>query len=656
MTLLTPLGLLGLLGIAVLILIYIIKPNYQQKFISSTFVWKLSLKYRKKRIPISKLRNFLIILCQILILTAAALILAEPAQVLKNHVEEREVVVILDSSASMRTTLNGSDRFTRAVDGVIDLTDEVLKDNGIVSVIVADDKPEFLMERTTKEQAAILTDDLNDLISNDVCYYGTSDIEGAMALCEEVLEQNNRAKIYLYTDTMYSYVPENIEVVNVSVAEEWNAGILDAYTVLDENFYSFYVDVACYGRDEEVVVNVDVLGANALDSTDSGVSISFSQSVYCSREQTQRVVFINEDQHQFWDQETENVTYYPISEMDKIYSYQTVQITIQTYEKDSLMADDAFMIYNGQKEVVKIQYASADPNPFFGAMLKGLKGAYADRWDFQITEIKQGEEPILEGFDFYIFEHQSPKVLPTDGIVLLSDPLEIPSNIGLRFDGVYDNAGKSYEIAEDEEHAITSNMDVSDLMISRYVRLTYGAEWNSLITANGQTVFGIRDDEDMKVAVMGFSVHYSNIVITEQFAVLMYNLFGYFLPSTVESSAFEVNEIITLNARADSLYVTREGSTDEEKIFNNFPATMQVALPGNYLLEQTTFTGKLVQERIFVKTPALESNVWRVEDALENPYKEEDDTDYYRDLLLYIAAAMVAILFVEWWLQSRENM
>ena len=51
MKILTPLGLLGLLGILVLILIYIIKPNYQQKYISSTYVWKLSLKYKKKKIP-----------------------------------------------------------------------------------------------------------------------------------------------------------------------------------------------------------------------------------------------------------------------------------------------------------------------------------------------------------------------------------------------------------------------------------------------------------------------------------------------------------------------------------------------------------------------------------------------------------------------------
>ena len=67
MSFLLPLGFLGLLAIGALILIYIIKPNYQQKFVSSTYVWKLSLKYRKKSIPINRFRNILIFLCQLLI-------------------------------------------------------------------------------------------------------------------------------------------------------------------------------------------------------------------------------------------------------------------------------------------------------------------------------------------------------------------------------------------------------------------------------------------------------------------------------------------------------------------------------------------------------------------------------------------------------------
>ena len=118
MTLLVPLGLLGLLGIVALIIIYIIRPNYQQKFISTTFVWKLSLKYRKKKIPVSKLRNFLLILCQILILTACAVILAQPNKILKAQVEETEIIAIIDSSASMRATSGNQTRFERAVEKV----------------------------------------------------------------------------------------------------------------------------------------------------------------------------------------------------------------------------------------------------------------------------------------------------------------------------------------------------------------------------------------------------------------------------------------------------------------------------------------------------------------------------------------------------------
>ena len=55
MSLLKPLGLLGLIGIIVLILIYLLKPNYQNKFISSTYIWKLSLKFKKKKLTVSKL-------------------------------------------------------------------------------------------------------------------------------------------------------------------------------------------------------------------------------------------------------------------------------------------------------------------------------------------------------------------------------------------------------------------------------------------------------------------------------------------------------------------------------------------------------------------------------------------------------------------------
>ena len=48
MKLLTPLGLLGLLGIAVLILIYVIKPNYQQKNSFQHFCMEIESQIQKE--------------------------------------------------------------------------------------------------------------------------------------------------------------------------------------------------------------------------------------------------------------------------------------------------------------------------------------------------------------------------------------------------------------------------------------------------------------------------------------------------------------------------------------------------------------------------------------------------------------------------------
>ena len=227
MTLLAPLGLLGLLGIVALIIIYIIRPNYQQKFNTSTYVWKLSLKYRKKKIPTSKLRNLLLILCQVLFLTICACLLAKPNTVIMAQIDEQEVIAIIDSSASMRTSFNEKTRFERALDKVYQLTDDVFKENGILSVILAEEKADFLIQRASVGERALLEDKLLALEEDGACSFGEADIDGALILCEEVLKNNPSAKNYLYTDVGYGFEPEGIHVVNVFEKEEWNAGILD---------------------------------------------------------------------------------------------------------------------------------------------------------------------------------------------------------------------------------------------------------------------------------------------------------------------------------------------------------------------------------------------------------------------------------------------
>ncbi len=682
MRLLAPLGLLGLISVLVLILIYILKPNYQQKFISSTYVWKLSLKYRKKKIPVSKLRNILIIICQIFILAACSAILSKPALVVKEMETAPEVVAIIDSSASMRAGSMNETRYERAVLKTVQLMEKTFAENGTVSVIIADNSAEFLTERATAEAKTSLKRRLNALIEDASegkidCSYSTADVDGAIELCDKILQDNPKTKVYVYTDTEYSFVPKGVEIVSVSEENEWNAAILDAYTVRVDGYYQFYIDVACYNQDKlDMQVNVTVHNPNAKDKEDITEEVTFNTSVDCLRDQTKRIVFLEKRQFEGLAErlgesksdlesasewEIDNVKYVKLDTQENwIFSYKSVEILLD--ESDSFGLDNDFKIYDGQREVIRVQYASALPNPFFTSVLANLQSVYASSYDIQIDEVKQGEEYETSEFDFYIFEHSVPQTLPTDGICMLVNPDVAPENSGIVSFGNEINLESLEEtrtyLQADSNHAtLMAGITATNISIRQYRKIEFDDSYETLMSFDNQPVFAVRNEGKSKTVVMSFSVHYSNFVITKEFPMMMYNLFQYYYPPTVNGNAFEVNEKVQLNARENWLNVEHDNSGAKIE-FLEFPAVLDVDVPGTYTLTQENVfePSKLIEEKIFVKIPSTESNICYLADTLPMPYNKIDETDYFDDLLLYIAAALVAVLFIEWWLQSRDTM
>ena len=222
MNLLFPLGLLGLLGIAVLILIYILKPNYQQKIISSTYVWKLSLRYKRKRVPINRLRSILLLICQILIITSCAFILARPIieAVQRNRSEEK--IAVIDASANMLTQGESGSRFERAVEQVRQLAEETFAKGERLSVIIAGETASYLVQRFGADMSEDVYARLDALVQPTLqCSYGVGDIDGAMDLAEDILEDNPDAEVLLYTATEYIDAG-SATVVDVSEDGEWN--------------------------------------------------------------------------------------------------------------------------------------------------------------------------------------------------------------------------------------------------------------------------------------------------------------------------------------------------------------------------------------------------------------------------------------------------
>ncbi len=662
MSLLVPLGLLGLLGIVALIIIYIIRPNYQVQHVSTTYVWKLALKYRRKRIPTSRLRNILIFLCQVLALTAISLILAMPVIDYRDHSNANDVIYIIDSSASMYTVSDDSTRFQKAVESVMDECEREIVAGHNVSVIIADDDPEFIGRRVDTSGRYTLNDTLIEYLEDDACYYGTSDMAAALELSEDVILENPSARVVIYTDSEYEYIPNGVEVIPVAREDEWNASILNVTAELEENYYVITAQIACYGRDSELDLRIDVKNAITASSSIEApetFALSMPLPIDCSNDQTYTVIF-----KKGGGQDTDTVKYVSIDDQMAFYSYENISATIQA--EDNFAIDNQFYIYGGAKAPLRIQYRSSTkvgsdesgrpipgPNIFVNGVLAAItERAFPERYDYQITEVKQGEQGATEGFDLYIFEHNMPERMPSDGVVFLFDPADIaPVGSRLTLRGTELTLPDEIALnAPDPTLPLLEDVVAQYITVSKYIHYAAQDVWTTLLTCRNEPVISIAKQDAFQAFLIAFSVHWSNIGATNEWAALMYNVFDYFFPALVSGHSFEVGQPIVVNGRGETV-----SFAGEEDPITQFPATVRKSIPGTYAVNQMTWFGKEETTDVYVHIPSYESNICRVETSLDNPFVREDDSHMFDDLLVYFAAALVGLLFVEWWLQSREN-
>ena len=635
MSWITPIGFLGLLGIIVLILIWILKPNFQQKFISSTYVWELSLKYKKKKIPINKLRNILLFICQMLIISICASILARPVIRETQAPLVIDRVAIIDASASMRTAYDKESRFERAIFETQTLAQETCEEGGYITVIFAGAEATYIAQRVDADGLFDLNATLNDLVQNDACTFGTADINGSIELAQKIVDQNVDAEVYLYTGTTYLDDGGEVNVVDVSQNGEWNAAILDCQALVEENRYTFKVSVASYNRPVDLVVYCEVKGANS-----TGATLRFEKSVHCEPDQVKNVSFVTANE------ET------PVNEFDSVRVYIT--------ENDSFSRDNDFFIYGGRKPELNMLYFNPHANIFVGGAMLSARATMTG-WDVNFKEIntvpeKTGAELPVSGYDFYVYEGTMPAILPTDGVVMLINMNQEPEGLtAIKGKEVQaPSPDKPFTLSFTEHaHPITQYLNPEKIEVTKYTRMTNWEGFTPLLYCNGEPVLFVKETDGQKIVLMNFSVNYSMISMYVEFPILMYNIIEYFLPATLTDHAFDINETITLNARSDELSIESLDGSYKDK-FTEFPQEITLTTPGSYTLSQIPISGNVQIEQFFVKIPSSESNISKTEDELYElivPKKKAIDD---LDLLLYFASALAALIFIERWLQAKD--
>ncbi|MBO5357315.1 MAG: VWA domain-containing protein [Clostridia bacterium] len=660
MSFLQPLGLLGLIGVPIIIIIYIIKSRFVQKPVASTFIWKRSLKYVKRKIPLSIILSLLLIL-QILTVVAASLAIARPTI---KPFKSNEEILILDASASMQSSFEGKTRFEAAKEKILEEA-EGIGSNNRISVILAGTKAETIIERS--EDKINIRYELEDITCTD----GDADVEGALELASKIQELNAGATIKLITDKDYENV-EGLEVVNIARTGEYNVSILN---VTDEQLltgdYQFTAEVVSYGRGTECAIGIYI---DDDDNDETPLVLLGSKNIILPNTNmneggTVNVIFTPNRLLE----ETETQIVVPI---DNIQSYKEVKVVIE--DDGGIETDNEYYLYSLEKTIPKILFVSSkfkttgdgavDVNKPTSLYVALSSNGYVPRSDdmFKSVEAALQAKGELKGYDLYIFEGVEPpegEDFPTDGAVWLLNPSSIPSAVsGIAMEQETVDGDFTMILASMSQtntyQTITKNLDCQ-VGVGRYKPMTHGGNFEKIFSCNGNEACLIAGTSGgVRMVVTSFDFNYSSwpVKITD-YILLINNLVTYSIPDVLPSRDFEIGQIVQFNAPAGANKLTfkYEGIILDET--EDLDMKFILDKVGVYEVEVTYSDETKVSYMMPTHIPNSESNIVIVGEnvvAAEIPADSVVEAEPI-EIFPYLIALLILLLVTEWGVYHRDG-
>jgi Ca-activated chloride channel homolog len=612
MSFLTPLGLLGLIGVLLLILIYVLKPKYQEKVISSTFIWKLSLKYKKQKMPFQWLKSSLLVILQFLILLLITLALTSPLVAL--NTQSGEKIVILDVSANMLAESGGRTRFERAVQEIGALADSTTPDDRF-TVILAGQEASFVARRL---DSAIF---IKQLLSELSATYVSADIGAAVKLTEGVLAENPNAEVILFTGNSYSETG-TIRVRDMS-RDEWNVSVLDLSAQIDSGYYTITAEVASFNRDANIDVNL-YIDDELRDTKNIDLTINSVGEIT-------------------WDDLL-------------LLNYSKIEVVLSV--EDDFPYDNQFAIYGWENERFSVQIVSESP--------RFLQAAFLTLGNYTIHIPVAPEEgaplPIAyEGFDLYIFDAVEPEYLPIDGSVWLINPPSLPDDVNLTLGGKLSGdftLSSSNDLSEPEQ-AILNFVRPSEITLSEYTFISDFDSFDPILFNDSDPIILATDLDGQKLVVFAFSLHQSNLPIIPDYIALTFNLARYSVQNMVERYLFHSGDTVHIRKKSSALQMILT-SDSEEVLYEVFPISYIADKPGSYTVTQLLASGEEVSVEYFVRIAKNQSNFDYDHGILLSPVTpntaDVDDVNQDTlDIIYYIVGLLIILMLIEWGLHYREH-
>jgi hypothetical protein len=616
MTFLYPIGLLGLIGIPILILVYIIKNRYTEQTIASVYLWRLSERFLKRRNPLSKITGIISLILQLLLITVLSFAIAHPVFVLPGAAHE--YCFILDGSASMNMEHDGTTRFDLAKKEIVEIVDDA-KEGSTFTVIIVGDTTEILIEKSDSVKK------VKDRLNGAVCSDSAIEYTDAIGTAQGYFDETPSALTYLITDTDYLDT-DNIQVINVARSEN-NISVEDVlYVKSGQSTVVVTGNVISYGADRLVDVDLysnlsnEPIGQTKVQAFD-GVPANFTLTV----------------------------------DLPEFYS-----LTVKIPTEDAYGADNTAIVYDIESENSYSAILVSDAPFLIQSAIDAVSNAQIEV--ISTADYKKEEErlakldKVVSGYSLYIFDAFSPASLPKDGSVWFigTDANVVGSGFSIQGEVVLEKADLITKSASTTSTVrnLTKGMIDDEIYISKYVKCGIYGDFTTLFTYRGNPViFTGMNDYGNREVVFTFNLHDSDITLSMDYLVLLGNLLDYSFPEVIEKTEYYCGDTAEINviSGCESIRVeTPDGQivyTDISSAISEFELTEV----GEYKITVTVSGTERPTYYIYSSVPKEERKTDTTSDYIGiqgDAVAEGSDGRYDPISLLFILAAL--LFTAEW--------
>lgn len=602
-----PLGLLGLIGIPIVIIIYILRSKYNEQTVTSTYIWKLSEKFLKRKNPLSGLTGLISLILQILTIATVSLAVAKPIIVLPDAAYD--YCFVLDASGSMNMKQGKKTRFELAKEEIEDIIRDAA-DGSTYSLISVSNEAFTVFEEVSNKSSAL---DALELLSASSDTHAHSDI---FKTAQKRFDDNSSALLYLITDKSYAEY-ENIEVIDVGGKDVENYAIFDVTYSHSGGKLTVTANVIAYKDDADLDVNLYVDGEDT-PSASKPVSVKAGELTSVTLECSKL----------------------------KFNSF-TTEVT----NSDGYTVDNSVITHNLESDKTYDTLIVSETGFFIQSALDALLNVNVKIVDPDVYE----EEIKTNTYGLYIFDSYTPAALPDGAVWLInSDKSIVNSGFSVR-DKV--ELGKPAPIEKSSSTAtdvrsLLQDVDGRDIYIDSYVKYSgMYLDFTTLFTYDSQPIiFAGANGLGNRQVVFGFDFHKSDFVLNVDFIMLFRNLIEYSFPDVLDKTNYIVGEEVLVNVlpNADTIKAYAPSGKEVYMESNGVFATLGLTEIGTYTINMK-ISGEETSYKLYSGANPEESkpNVEEQEFSIsgERGYDKRDG-EYDPTMVLF---ALLALLFIADW-------